>query len=292
MECVVGPVCGLLHYQFDKLDHAPPDLDLVFLGDSSLGLSVDAVAFSRLYGKPAMNLALAGWMFNLPSMYNMLLHVTRKTKVRTMVLMLTPHDYELLESNRVDLAFQGVVRTARFDFDMLLWSLREYHIYFLISLFQELSLKNIIHGIKYRYSYIPYNYKDEIVNDYQPGGVNRYVLAGELVPLETIKKQFMVASRRHLAALQAIGATCRTFGIRCIYSHGTVFEQTARNSKKMIMEINTMVKSAGLILADPDPVFIRHHELGDSVNHIAPQFKSLFTEKIFARLRPHLIPDE
>ena len=119
-----------------------------------------------------------------------------------------------------------------------------------------------------------------IVQDYLLPRKNRMVL-------DNLPQQFGVASSRYLASLYAIGKTCRDLQIQCLYLHGTVFEKSANNSTEMIKKINAMVNSAGLILVDPTPIPIPFEEIGDSVNHVDPPFKSKYTELIFNRLRSY-----
>lgn len=287
VDCIGGDnqQCSLLQHQFDKLDRAPPAVDLIFLGDSSLGRAVDADLFATLSGQRVLNLALTG-NYNVPSMHNLLVHATKATKIRRVVLMLTPQVYDIPEDSHnleKHQAFPGVIWSLRLDWELLLQRVGEYRTSFVRAAIRELfSRKNVAVGVK-KIKGMLFDGPERpthIVHDYLPPRKERMVL-------EKLPEQFAVASRRYLPSLYAIGKTCRDLQIQCLYLHGTVFEKSARNSAEMIEKINAMVQSAGLILVDPAPIPIPFEEIGDSVNHVDPPFKSNYTELIFNRLRSY-----
>lgn len=287
VDCIGGEnqQCSLLRHQFDKLDHAPPAVDLIFLGDSSLGRSVDADRFATLSGQRVLNLALTG-NYNIPSMHNLLVHATNKTKVRRAVLMLTPQVYDIpedVQDMEKHQAFPGVIWSLRRNGDLLWQRVEEYRGSFVRAAFREIfSRKNVAVGVKKIMGMVFYGTErpTHIVHDY-------LVPRKERMTLENLPEKFQVASSRYLPSLYAIGQTCRDLQMQCLYLHGTVFEKTAKNSDEMIGKINRMVQDAGLILVDPDPIPVPLEEIGDSVNHVDPPFKSHYTERIFNRLRSY-----
>ncbi|MBF0583863.1 MAG: hypothetical protein HQL80_06445 [Magnetococcales bacterium] len=290
-DCIGGDnqQCSLLQHQFEKLDHAPPVIDLLFLGDSSLGRAVDAQLFARLSGlsgQRVLNLALTG-NFNLPSMRNLLAHATSSASIKTVVLMLTPQIYDIpAESQDMPKyqAFPGVLWSARFDWHLLLQTVAEYRTAFIRAAVHELfSRKNVALGIKKIKGMVWGGSGGEphIVDDYLRPRDKRMTMAD-------LPERFGEASSRYLPSLHAIGNLCRQWQIQCLYLHGTVFGKSAENSGDMIEKINEMVNGSGLTLVNPAPIPVPFEEIGDSVNHVDPPFKSKYTAVVYDRLRPYL----
>ena len=77
----------LLRTQLDRLE-AAKEIDVVLLGDSSLGNAVDARAWSRESGKNVLALPLAGY-FGYEGTLNMLRRVLRHDRPELVVVMQT-----------------------------------------------------------------------------------------------------------------------------------------------------------------------------------------------------------
>jgi len=60
-------ICGLYHFQSAKLAAAPEQIDLLLVGDSSLGNGVNAKTVAARSGKTVLNLALAGATLGVPA---------------------------------------------------------------------------------------------------------------------------------------------------------------------------------------------------------------------------------
>ncbi|MBF0178847.1 MAG: hypothetical protein HQM03_02345 [Magnetococcales bacterium] len=278
LECFAGKDCGLVRYQFDKLDNLPDDTDIVFLGDSSLGHSVDSNLFTQLSGKKSVSLALTGFNFNIPGMYNMLHHIAKNHNSITLIFMMSPQNYDIDGQNKeYDIAMRGVLRTLRMESALFMHQLSNYSMDFMQSALKEMiSLINLNYGI------------DVILHGPPPipNFTHDYQQQQERNKKNIITKKLGHASHRYAASLRAIPQKCRESGLRCLYLHGPTLETVAKTSADTINDINKLVTSTGLDLLDPNPIPIPAEELGDTINHVAPAFKQKYTKKYFELLKP------
>ena len=104
-------VCGIYHFQKAKLAAAPETIDLMMLGDSSLGNAVDGKQMGALVGRSTVNLALSGGSMGLGANYIQLQDALKDHRIRNLVIMFTPAGFR----HRFRLAAEGYVFTTGGD---------------------------------------------------------------------------------------------------------------------------------------------------------------------------------
>ncbi len=83
--------------------------------------------------------------------------------------------------------------------------------------------------------------------------------------------------------LEQIGAYCEHEGLRCLYAHGPVAAPFCDPPRAYIDAVNKIVRDIGLPLMGDMPVCLQRDQLGDSYDHVAPEFKAAVSDMYFAR---------
>lgn len=274
-------LCDLVRYQVGKLDGLPPRIDTLFLGDSSLGHALDAKLFGDLRGARALNLALTGWNFNLPSYHNMFLRVLERVEVRNMVLFMTPQDFDVTPPLREDPAFRGYIATlGHRNLSGLVRGLLDCPLpiahRFVLSISDQ---GNLAAGLQ------------ALVGSAPPACANcgeaDYLRQGAAV-IHAGGEGFGPATNRYAPSLARFKEACRHHAVNCLYMNGAVYRPAAENSASMIKTINEQIEAAGFRVIQAAPIALERHEIGDSINHVKPEMKSMVTRRIHALLEPSL----
>lgn len=274
-------LCKLVRYQTDKIRRAPAEIDTVFLGDSSLGYAVDTKIFSQLSGRQSLNLALTGWNFNLPGYYNLLTRLSESTQVRNIVLFMSPQDFDVSETEIDDPAFRGFVYTlGAGNLGNLAKGFSDYPLPIAKRVWQAVTDKgNLSDGWSDLLGDGPEPCRACMAHDYLPPGQR-------LESAET--RAFGRANSRYVPALKRFSAFCQERAINCVFVAGAVYAPVAEASAEMIDEVARMFSANNILLARGQPLLISPSELGDSINHVAPEAKAEFTRRTLAILAPHL----
>ena len=88
--------------------------------------------------------------------------------------------------------------------------------------------------------------------------------------------------------LARIAALCRAAGVNCLYMHGPIAQFALDNNPGYIAKVNAKVAAAGLQLVDPQPIVLPEGETGDAINHVRPDLRAAYTEKIYREIAPLL----
>jgi len=216
---------------------------IVFVGDSSLGHSLDAALMSQLSGEATLNLALTG-SYGLAGSRWMLEHYFEKNAsvhtafvVQTLDVFPRPIDNEriadALDSN-IDLA--ALFNTMR-----------------ALSKVKALVTGNrfVMHG------------------DYPPQGVPIRD-ASSIKPLEEI-----YLSDSNAKALREIGQLCLRYQVSCYLALGPISDRRLQQAK---LFLTTLPETEGVrILRQTTPMAIPAEQLGDSPDHVAAPYRRKFT---------------
>jgi len=274
-------LCKLVRYQTDKISKSSSEIDTVFLGDSSLGNAIDAKLFSQLSGRTSLNLALTGWNFNLPGYYNLLTRLSENTQVKNIVLFMSPQDFDVSEPEIDDPAFRGFVYSlGAGNLGNLAKGVLDYPWPIAKRVWQAVTDKG----------HLSDGWNDLVGDGPEPCLACRahdYLPPGQrLESVET--RAFGRANNRYAPSLKRFSAFCRERAINCVFVAGAVYAPVAEASAEMIDEVARMFFASGLVLARGRPLLISQSELGDSINHVAPDAKAEFTRRSLAVLAPYL----
>lgn len=273
-------ICGLYHFQAAKLARVPDRIDLLLLGDSSLGNGVNAKTVAARSGKTVLNVALAGATLGVPAIETQLRAAVKRTKIKNLVLMLTPETYRRRFSANDDgfvlvnggnplrilglppeFAFEAGDALIRFLFD---------------SGVQADGFRYLLTGQKDLGDCSGCADLDYIAQDPDKGPGD-----GEL-------REWRGPFDDFDPFLKRIAVLCRENGINCLYMHGPILQLPLDLNPGFVPKINAKVEAAGLRLVAPVPVTIAPGDVGDSVNHVRPDLREAYTAKIYALIAPLL----
>jgi hypothetical protein len=273
-------ICGLYHYQAAKLAAAPDRIDLLLLGDSSLGNGVDAKALSTRAGKSVLNLALSGGALGLPAIETQLRAAVARTRIDNLVVMLSPETYRRHFSASAD----GFVLANGGDPRPLLALPPKLALRALVSLLSFLFDSGVqADGIHYLLT----GARD--LGDCTGCAALDYIAQDpdEKLTADDIKK-WRGPFDDFDPFLERIADLCRAHDIHCLYMHGPIIQAALDLNPGYVGKINAKVAEAGLREVAPEPIVIPPDEVGDSVNHVRPDLRRAYTEKIYAAIAPLL----
>jgi hypothetical protein len=83
--------------------------------------------------------------------------------------------------------------------------------------------------------------------------------------------------------LVRIARLCRNSGLVCIYAHGPIFDDYCRQARAYIERLDARIRTAGLQVLPGTPVCLKQDEIGDSLDHVRPDLKQVYTRRYFKR---------
>jgi hypothetical protein len=272
-------VCGIYHFQRAKLAAAPETVDLVMLGDSSLGNEVDGKLMAELTGRSTLNLATSGGSLGLGANYIQLQDALVDHRIRNVVIMFSPagfrHRFKLASEGYVfatggDLRRAAVSRTVFFR-SLLAMGRMLFDIRSLSAGARRLAFGIETGGACFGCDELGYP-KQTRTGFRDNGDLLRW--RGPVADFDPF--------------LARIAALCRAAAINCLYMHGPIIQAALDNNPGYIDKINAKVAAAGLALVDPQPIIIADGEAGDAINHVRPELRAAYTERIYRQLAPLL----
>ena len=262
------PFEKLYYYQLGKLTGAGGKRPaLVFVGDSSLGNSIDASLVTRNTGLETASLALTA-SFGLTGTLDMIKRAKQSNPaLRHAVIMHTLDIY----TRKIAGNFRPArVKIASWQIDYDIFETER-----LKMLAISLARWSGLIDLKQRTVRIEHDY----INQMKPRQ-----FAG-LPPLDTAS-----INPKKIKKLQQIAQYCSMHDLSCYYLHGPQPQDYCNNSRPFIAAINRAVKNAGLILANPQPLCLDNNHTGDSADHVRPDKKrwsTMFYLKVLeGRLQP------
>ena len=249
------------------------NIETVFVGDSSLGNSINAKLFSVLSGTKTVNIALNGH-YGFAGSYNMLRRAVSKHKdsiervivMHTVDMMKRPISYVgyLLTVGGVSDVFglqkkeRGEVIRAFYNFVLSPSNVA--------AIGRSLLGKSVVRPIENDYI------KQQDVFDRR--SASNIILRP---PLEERKAFF----------LRKLIEYSKERSIDVIYVHGPLWKPIVDASKEYLRTLNKELSKYDMILIE-NVLAIGDEELGDSEDHVAPAFKDMYTSKYYDLLEPYL----
>jgi hypothetical protein len=273
-------ICGLWYYQQAKLAAAPKQIDLLLLGDSSLGNGVDAKAMAEKSGKTVLNLAVSGATLGIPAIETQLRAAVRRRTITNLVIVLSPETYRrkftadddgFVLANRGNpgrilalppaLAVEAADALVRFLFD------------------------NGVQADGFRY--LTTGRRD--LGDCAGCAARDYIAQEpDGKPTDDELRKWRGPFDDFDPFLARIARLCRDHAVNCLYMHGPIIQKALDLNPGYVAKIDAKVERAGLRLVAPDPVIIAPDEVGDSVNHVRPDLREVYSAKIYDAIAPLL----
>lgn len=280
--CISGGAasCGLVQYQKQKVQSLDGPIDTVFFGDSSLGNAVDAAHFQQLSGRPSLNLALNGAM-GLPVIYLQMKDTFEQVSIRNAVIMVTPAQFRHRFKHGAIL-FAAAAKAVPGTLLGTSW-----HVV-LPSIISTVKMLFDAAAFEDGFAYLVFNRENHgdcpgcLERDYvwqsdksvSPGAGDLTVWKGPYPDYDPFLKR--------------IATLCRDYAVNCLYMHGPLMEDAIELNPDYTSLVDRRINRAGLKLVGDQPIVIPDEEVGNAVNHVLPQLRPIYTERIFKDLQPLL----
>jgi hypothetical protein len=281
--CEDNAMCALAHYRQRQIRTASPPVDTMFVGDSTLGFALDDHRFSELKRGQTINLGTAGFVFGLPSAYSLIEQAVERFHPKNIVIMLTPHTFALSIKELGDAPIKGFV-LASGGHHALLFSVNGEISWLVLKQLARLAFDSdsFSHGLQILTLQQAYSTDCAKCVDYFS------VLPRDVIDAARVSQSWTHPTHDYEPFLRKISATCKSEAINCIYVHGTLLAKLCDQSAPYIAEITKMVHDAGIQVAQPSPICVPPREIGNSFNHVHPDFREKYTDEIYAVLSPYL----
>jgi hypothetical protein len=262
---------SVLDYQLDKVDQAGR-VDIIFVGDSSLGNAINAKLFSSLSGAKTLNLALSG-TYGVGASYNMIRQSFEVNHPRVAIVM-----QSLKTMKRPEAAAGYFFTTDHPD-----WA--------------DLS------PVELAKVYLSYRAASETLSEIRRNGLTRLATTIEgdyiaqqirdpnrLKPVAEAAQEPLLPgmiSREQLRFIKRIGEYCKAQGITCLYASGPIYDGYCKTAAYRTA-LDNAIEAAGVTVVKGTPFCVPIDQLGDAVDHVAPSLKEEYTRRYYAALAPYL----
>jgi hypothetical protein len=259
----------LLSYQLDKLRSDRP-IDVLLVGDSSLGNAVDARQWSTMLQMNVVSLALTG-AYGLDGSLNMIRRAARHHSPKAIIIMQTG---DIMNRDRQP---AGNVFTAENFSENL-------DIGFL-GLIQVLANWDILSGVS-----LPLNssshdrYEEFRKSDYVPQSTP---LPAKMAPPRGQGPRMVGFRNQNLSIIRKIAQECRRIGARCLFMYGPIFDPICKNSIKYRSDAEKLIADNGLP-ASPYHLCLPWQDVGDSMDHVTPLRKEFYSAQILEAVTPFI----
>lgn len=268
--------CDLLRYQESKIPLAS-EAETIVLGDSSIGYALDASRFSDLSGKRTLNMALTGYDYGVGGAYVLLTELLSKARPKNILIALTPQTLSAPMAEINDRPIRGFVQASRRRPEML------FTVNWPISLkvaktagIQLFDKQFVIDGIEYLQGArapVPDHFSK---HDYLEPSKDVLRL------VKTFTMAWPRAPGDYDVFFGKIARLCETHGLNCLYMHAPLVQMVVDQNREFIKDIDSRIERTGIKVVRPSPIGIPDAELGNTINHIHPDVRLAYTEKIHA----------
>jgi len=262
----------LFDYQMEKLDDGTA-VEIAFIGDSSLGHTIDADLFGELAGRRTVNLALTA-RYGYGGSYNMLRHLLARHDPQFVVIL---HNVAMLTEPRSPAGYH--LTSPGFD-------LEETSPIDLLKVYLRFdAVRGLMECVRDRCWRDPEALP--IVDDYPPQGeaTNRKPTTDEVRRDPLLPEDIEPDKSRFLGLIAEL---CDERGIACLYAHGPIFDPYCEVSSAYIDDANAVVRVAGLPVVKGTPACVPWSHLGDARDHVRPELKQRYTSLYYRLLMPYL----
>ena len=272
-------VSELYRHQFSKIERAG-DVDVLFVGDSTLGNAISVDRWHEISGQTALNIALIASQgyeadFNMIKRY---LHVARPKNIVMF------HNLGALQVKPVAGSF---IWTNPDGLGAILDNLSLPDIAkFYLGL--EVSKGIVVGAFRHHFN----RPRAVVMNDYIKQGSP---IIGDAQSLMSAEREGITVftetpiSPVEVSYLGKIAKLCRNEGINCIYAHGPIVKGICEGAIAHIQRMNTIITEIGFKVVNATPQCIAYDELGDALGHIHPTQKTTYTDRYYRLMSQYLL---
>jgi len=254
---------SLFDYQTRKLEKGA-SIDVLLVGDSSLGNAIDAAAWRASLGSEVVNVALTG-VYGYAGSLQMLKRAHKGRGVKAALIM------QSVDMMARPVSHEGILFSSQSITDVLELPPHEVMPWLVSSQIPVSMLKRLLGGAVInseeieRSDYIPQGPALTARDDFDPIGAR-----GLTVDRVNTQKILYLGKMREY---------CTAEGIECVYAHGPVLDSICESSAGYLAKANQMITATGFDILPGTPICLQAHEVGDSTDHVAPRFKTAISER-------------
>ena len=273
LDARLFPYQVLQQYQEAKL--APnPDVETVLLGDSSLGMGIDAAQFSQETGSPTVNLALTG-LYGYTGSANMLARAAEVyPNLRNVVIVNTPDMLSRGRSSRGQLLTMNRRRLADLDRADVQDAMQ------VVGEALRLMFSTEVAGFFLQRGRQPLSAEDVMDGDYA-----RQIGPQARPRVEPWAEADVKPDK--VRALTGLADLARDLGLNAVYAHGPLWQDQLTASRPYLDAADRAILASGLTLV-PGTEPIPTERLGNAPDHVAPRDRAEVTSRYATRIKPHL----
>lgn len=244
----------LLRTQLDRVSALDPDrpVDILLLGDSSLGNAISERALAEATGAHVVKLPLTG-SFGYRGTLNMLRRVHAAAPVRRVVVM---HAVDVAQR---DVAVLGDALTTP---EPGLTTALDIAV-------EELSLDNLQAAALWLAGK---RRPRALVDGYIAQSRGRFT-----APLRTVTPRSPLPQKT--VALGRIAEFCAATGLDCAYAHGPLWDEACEAGATAIARLDELIDAAGLRRMPGTPLCLPRSMLGDAADHVHPDWIAHTTDR-------------
>jgi len=265
---------ALKTYQLNKLSSAT-NVNTVILGDSSAGNAVDAKVWSDLSGQRTLNLSLTA-RYGLTGTFNMLRHAHRQQSIQNVLII---YSFDLWHRPLSD---QGYYETLYQldsnqlkDIELFYNNNARPHFYF------ATNPKEIWWFIKYILHPKP---DFAFAGDYISQS-SRTFSSGQIIYQKKSHSLSDKIDPQKIDALELMDDFCLQNELNCFITNGPLLDKVCADSNQTISAIQqTISANTDYLVYLPNPYCLPARLIGDSLDHITPDYKPTSTQHYYELL--------
>jgi hypothetical protein len=85
-----------------------------------------------------------------------------------------------------------------------------------------------------------------------------------------------------------IAELCRHHGAKCVYAYGPIYDGYCSQAADYVAKVESGIAATGLPIVAGTPLCVPEAELGDTVDHVRPDLKEVYTQRYFEVLRSYI----
>lgn len=263
-------------YQFTKLQKNT-NTNLLIVGDSAAGNAIDAEFFSSLTHTQAMNVALTG-SFGIEGSVHMIEQALQAGQpIRYVVIVQT------LDMWHRPFSEEGVIDTARGLKTCLFKDMCDKP----LAMSRYLFNPKEIYWFARHFLFPPPEFIVE--NDYRKQYAETFANGGKTLGTVLALPSNVDSSKKE--AFRILDSVCESHRLVCVYLHGPLHQEVGTASPEALQNVNAVLASAHTVRSDPSVPLFENAMMGDTVDHVAPSFKTAAT-KLYAEKFLSLVRDD
>ncbi len=271
------PGSDILNDRLTKLEGLP-EVELVFLGDSSLATAIDEKVITKETGLRTANLSLTG-LWGYAGSLALLERLLLQQRPPIVVLF---HTTDSFGRERADLAYllahhrpldvylgSAEVRGAVQSHLTSTKNFKKWHRAWQRG--RSTHIDPTIDAVRQRHSM-----RDELFD------------AANYDEMLRERFEFQALNRDKAAYLARIADLCAQHRMPCLYAHGAIASPFVEDVRRFLADVDPIIEGLGLTLLPDTPILLDYDEVGDSEDHVAMDKKTEITRLFAQTLKPYL----